>query len=428
MPIRDVLLTLLILGSIPIILKRPYIGVLVWAWLSYMNPHRMTWGFAYNMPFAEIVALSLFASLFFTSEKLKLKIDGLLFIWILFIAWMGITTINALHESTAMEDYSNTVKIQLLTFITMVCISNQKRIDLLIIVICVSIGYFSVKGGIFTILTGGSFRVYGPPNSYIGENNALALATLMIIPLMYYARSIATVKWAQRAWLISIFLSGISVLGSQSRGALVGIIALGGYFWKDTKSKFVSLIAIILVSFLALSFMPSTWHERMESIRNYQEDPSAMSRIAAWKYCIGVANARLTGGGFQSYSIRNYELYSSQTVDTGFVAHSIYFSVLGSHGWPGLVMFLLILYLTWRSLSRTIKLAKNNPALKNQFLLARMLKLSLIAYMSGGAFLSLAYFDLPWHIFAVAYLLKHQLPEPASSSARNRPQNPGFAN
>ena len=41
-------------------------------------------------------------------------------------------------------------------------------------------------------------------------------------------------------------------------------------------------------------------------------------------------------------------------------------------------------------------------------MLAKMLKLSMVAYMSGGAFLSLAYFDLPWHIIAMAYLLKHQ--------------------
>ena len=40
-------------------------------------------------------------------------------------------------------------------------------------------------------------------------------------------------------------------------------------------------------------------------------------------------------------------------------------------------------------------------------MLARMLKLSLIAYMSGGAFLSLGWFDLPWHIIAIAYILKN---------------------
>ena len=68
---RDVLLTLLVFGSLPFILKRPHIGVLVWAWLSYMNPHRLTWSFAYDMPFAQIVAITLLIALFSTKEKLK---------------------------------------------------------------------------------------------------------------------------------------------------------------------------------------------------------------------------------------------------------------------------------------------------------------------------------------------------------------------
>lgn len=54
---RDILVTALILGSLPFILRRPYIGILVWAWVSYMNPHRLTWVFAYDLPFAQIVGV-----------------------------------------------------------------------------------------------------------------------------------------------------------------------------------------------------------------------------------------------------------------------------------------------------------------------------------------------------------------------------------
>ena len=39
------------------------------------------------------------------------------------------------------------------------------------------------KGGAFTLLTAGQFRVYGPPGSIIGDNNQIALALLMVLPL-----------------------------------------------------------------------------------------------------------------------------------------------------------------------------------------------------------------------------------------------------
>lgn len=37
--------------------------------------------------------------------------------------------------------------------------------------------------------------------------------------------------------------------------------------------------------------------------------------------------------------------------------------------------------------------------------LSRMIQVSFVAYASGGAFLSLAYFDLPWHLLAIVVLL-----------------------
>ena len=49
---RDYVLTLLILGLLPVCVWRPWIGILVWYWFGLMNPHRLTWDFAYSMPFA----------------------------------------------------------------------------------------------------------------------------------------------------------------------------------------------------------------------------------------------------------------------------------------------------------------------------------------------------------------------------------------
>jgi probable O-glycosylation ligase (exosortase A-associated) len=198
-------------------------------------------------------------------------------------------------------------------------------------------------------------------------------------------------------------LSLISVLGSQSRGALVAILGVGGFFWLKSKTKLMSGTAIVLLGVLLFAFMPASWHERMESISNYQEDESAMQRINSWEYSINLANDRLTGGGLQSWSKDMFAIYAPNP-DWVFVAHSIYFSVLADHGWLGLIMFVLILVLTWRSLSKLIKRTKSGEY-ESFNLLARMMQVSLVAYMTGGIFLSLSYFDLPWHLIAIALLL-----------------------
>ena len=295
----------------------------------------------------------------------------------------------------------------LITFVTLMLMTDQDRINKLIWVIVGSIGFYCVKGGVFTVLTGGVYRVYGPWGSFIEENNSLALATLMIIPLMMYLHKLTENKWIKYGLILSIIMSIMSVIGSQSRGALIGIIAVGIFFWFKSKSKLIAGITLIVIGSMSWNFMPEYWHERMASIINYEDDVSAMGRINAWKYAVNIANDRLTGGGLISWKPETFAIYAPVPEDIH-AAHSIYFGPLADHGWPGLILFLLVLFLTWRNLTHVIKSTSDKYDLYQRDYLAKMLQVSLIAYMSAGAFLSLAYFDLPWHLIAIAVLLKNQ--------------------
>jgi probable O-glycosylation ligase (exosortase A-associated) len=198
--------------------------------------------------------------------------------------------------------------------------------------------------------------------------------------------------------------------------------AVGLFFWLKSRNKVMSLLLLLALAVLGLSFMPETWHQRMATIQTYQEDRSAMGRINAWAYSINVANDRLTGAGFESWSEFTFAIYAPnpEAVHAG---HSIFFSVLADHGWLGLLLFLAILWLSWRNLGRIIGQTEHEDPMN---LLARMLQVSLIAYMSGGAFLSLSYFDLPWHIFAIIVLLTEFLKQktPCEQVARSQSFRP----
>ena len=126
-----------------------------------------------------------------------------------------------------------------------------------------------------------------------------------------------------------------------------------------------------------------------------------MGRINAWTVAVNVANDRITGGGFSLWKASVFEVYAPNPDDVH-DAHSIYFEVLGELGYLGLLLFLLILYNIWFGAKRNIKCANKQGS---EWLwvaqLNSMLQVSLIAYMSGGAFLGLAYWDLPYHILAL---------------------------
>ena len=51
MSLRDLFVFAAVFGTLPFVLRKPYIGIYLWSWLGYMNPHRLAWGLAYDFPF-----------------------------------------------------------------------------------------------------------------------------------------------------------------------------------------------------------------------------------------------------------------------------------------------------------------------------------------------------------------------------------------
>ncbi|MCA1481874.1 O-antigen ligase family protein, partial [Bradyrhizobium sp. NBAIM08] len=130
-------------------------------------------------------------------------------------------------------------------------------------------------GGLFILITGGGEKVWGPAGSYITDNNALAAATVMMIPLMRYLQLTSPhryVRWGLTAMMV---FCGISVLGSYSRGAFLAVSAMVAVLWWKGRHKLPVLFVVILVMPFAISFMPDRWHNRMDTLNTYEEDGSA---------------------------------------------------------------------------------------------------------------------------------------------------------
>ena len=177
------------------------------------------------------------------------------------------------------------------------------------------------------------------------------------------------------------------------------------FLWVKSKRKFLAGVAMLVLIPTLFLFMPDAWHDRMRSIETYQEDESAMGRIYTWQMAFNLANDRLLGGGFEMWQAETFERYSPDN-KTPHDAHSIYFKVLGEHGWLGLLLFLAVGFLAWRTGSWTIRHAREHPDLRWLSDFARMIQVSLAAFAAGGAFLGLSYFDLYWHLIAMLVIGK----------------------
>ncbi|OHC80868.1 MAG: putative O-glycosylation ligase, exosortase A system-associated, partial [Rhodoferax sp. RIFCSPLOWO2_12_FULL_60_11] len=223
---RDLLMLGIVLGALPFALRHTWIGILLWTWISIMNPHKLAWDFAQNAPWAAVVAGVTILSLFTTRDKLNMPWEPPVKVLFAFVIWMCVTTAFAFYPLISWEQLNKVLKIQLMTVIAFAALRERKHIELFIWVNILSIGFYGFKGGLFTLRGGGAERVWGPPGGFIEGNNELAVALVMVIPLMNYLRVVATRPWIRHGLLALMLLSAVSVFGSQSRGALLAVSAM----------------------------------------------------------------------------------------------------------------------------------------------------------------------------------------------------------
>ena len=402
---RDILVTALVFGSIPFILLRPWIGVLVWSWLAYMNPHRLTWGFAYDFQFAQVIAVVTLVALVWSREKKQVPVNGTTITWLLWICWLNVTTFFALFPNMAGPEWERAMKIQLFALVTILLMRHKDRLIALVWVIVISLGFYGAKGGVFSILTGGQYIVWGPEGSFIAGNNSIGLAMIMTIPLMWFLYQHYERRLIRWGMLGLIGLTTISIFTTHSRGAFLAIGAMAFFLWFKSRQKALLGIGILLLLPLLFFAMPIEFQDRMFSISDYQEDGSAMGRINAWWMAFNLALDRpMLGGGFGAFRTAMFRIYAPDP-DDFHDAHSIYFEVLGEHGFMGLALFLMLGCLTFWMGGWIIQRTKGIAELQWAQGLASMLQVSLVGYAVGGAFLGLAYFDLYYHLIAMMVLV-----------------------
>jgi putative inorganic carbon (HCO3(-)) transporter len=395
--------------------RQPVFGAYSWAWVSLMNPHQLCFGFATSVPFAMLTVLVTMAVLPKARPRQALPVNAVTMVWLSMVLWMGVTSLFAIAPSDGVLDrWLFVMKIHFMLLITLLLVVDEKQLYRLVLVVTLSIVFFGVKGGLFTVLTGGGNRVSGPPGGMLGGNNEAAVGFVMMMPYLYWLRFLAKAAWQRTAFSAAMVFTLFAILGTQSRGALLAVLAMASFLGLKSRYPVRFSLGLGVVLALAIAFMPDSWTSRMETIGTYQQDESAQSRLWVWTTLWNTAVDRpFVGAGFNAEVLEVFQRYAPRDEKWGafaslnqtWVAHSIYFQMLGEHGFVGLGLFLLLWLLVWRQASRVAKAARQVPALAESIpMLMAMTQVGLIGYAAGGAFLSLAYLDLPLYMMAYVVL------------------------
>lgn len=395
-------------GLLLLAVAHTQVGLYAWAWLTLMQPHQETWGLGgYRLNL--VIAVATIVLWLVSKEPKKLPPGPTTALIVAFVAWMVLVQILSLRPSYSWGFFDRFIRVMIFILLCLVLLNTKARIHAMIWVFCIAIGYYGIKGGMFTIVSGGSHRVFGPPSTVISDNNHLGGALVFLLPLLNYLRLQTEARWIRIGLLLTMAPIIFGVLGTHSRGAFVALAVVALPLWWRSRNRLGLAVALVPVTILALSFMPESWYARMDTIEQAGEDASFQGRVDAWVIATKIALSNpLTGAGFRvPYLQEVADIYLSE-YRRARAAHSIYFEILGSMGFVGLGLFLAIIALAFGNARWIRRHTASQPQARWAYDLATMAQVSLIGFCVAGASLSLEFWEGPWLLFVILARMRYE--------------------
>jgi probable O-glycosylation ligase (exosortase A-associated) len=401
---RAYLFVLIYVAYLPLALVTPFAGAMLWAWLSLMYPQSLTYGFV-PFSYAALVAALTLGSFVLSRERSFPPPAATTWAMALMVLFCAIAYLDSYDRAFSFARWDTIWKGLLLALVTLPMLDSRLRLHGFVWIVALSIGFFGLKGGLFSFLTGGAYRVSGAEGTIIGDNNHLAVALVMAIPLIVYL-AIHSARTLVRlgCWIFAFFVL-VAALFTYSRGGALALTAMAVLLWLRSPRRMATLAVLGVFAAVALAFAPDALWVRFGSIDDFRQDGSAMGRLAIWRVSLILAGQHpLTGVGFQMTAHPGLV----QRIDPAVIpraVHNSYLEVLVEAGIFAFLCHLTMIAATALYLRRIRRVTGHAPQWRWAYDLAGLLQASLLGYMVGSFFISFAFYDGWWFLVVVATAL-----------------------
>lgn len=397
--------------------KRPFMFTLVYAYVDIVSPQRLSYFLLNSVPLSLILFALAFLGFMISDEKKDVRVSPRWVLLIVLLGYCGYTTTVAVEPVAALEKWNWVWKALVFASFMPLTLRTKLRIEATILTMVLCASALIVTGGIKTAAGGGGYGslvILVDDNSGLFEGSIISCVAITIIPLILWLAKHGTVfppDWKVRIYGAALIFACLLIpVGTQARTGIVCIAVLGILLLRYARYRMLYLGAVALVGLAALPFLPSTFTQRADTIKNYKADESASTRLAVWAWTWEYVKEHPMGGGFDVYRQNRirYDIDASQQpgdvsapdmpdvkeiVDQGRAFHSSYFEMLGEQGFPGLLMWLVIhLGGVWRMeyIARMYR-KRNRPEEAWIAPLATALQNSQIIYLVGSLFVGIAF-------------------------------------
>lgn len=414
---RDLIFVGYIAAIMLLAFKRPFLFTLVYAYVDIVSPQRLSYFLLNSIPLSLMLFVLAFLGFMVGDDKKDVRVSPRWVLLLVLLAYCGYTTAVAAEPVAALEKWGWVWKALVFAAFLPLTLRTRLRIEALALTMVLCASALIVTGGIKTLGGGGGYGslvILIDDNSGLFEGSIISCVAITIIPLILWLAKHSTIfkpDWKVRIYSAALILACLLIpVGTQARTGVICIAVLGILLLRHARYRMLYLGAAAIIAVAAVPFLPSSFTQRTDTIKNYKADESASTRLAVWAWTWEYVKEHPMGGGFEVYRQNRirYDMARKdnavgplpidapavrEIVDEGRAFHSSYFEMLGEQGFPGLIIWLIIqIGGVWRmeAIQRVYR-KRDKPDETWIAPLANALQTSQIIYLVGSLFVGIAF-------------------------------------
>jgi len=355
---REILLLVLTLISVPLILRRPLLGMFIYLAANVIRPEMLFWGGSGGSYVFKVVYILILVGMFqhndFSKIGLTARKEFLLMVWLMGAILLSV--VMAQYQSFRGYYYVfELLKGFGICALLFILIRSFEEIKSAQNVLLGCFAFLAVWG--FDQQLRGNERLEGLGGGAWGDSNGVAAIFILFLPV---ALARMFTSKTRKQFLISLGIAALMValiVCTKSRAGLLGLVtslAMFG-FYSRRAVKVAQVVIVLMIA--ALPFATQQYLERMETMQGSGGiESSARDRITLWKAGLMVfADNPLIGTGFLTFPEAKMK-YSDRfpDLDDEFrdfifrtenkkVVHNTYIQLLSDCGLLGALPFSLLI-------------------------------------------------------------------------------------
>lgn len=313
------------------------------------------------------------------------------------------------YHHASFEGSLDFLKVVVACYLIIKIVDSFRRIEKIIILINMVMVIFALDIGMKYLAGQDHGQIKGLVGGMFANPNDLSVNFVLFLPMLYYYFLVAKNALLKLLSLAMFGLVLFGIVGCQSRGGMLGAVIVLGLIFLKTKKKGTALVAGGLALMVVITLAPGDAFERLKTIATYKEESSAYGRVLFYESSLRMMLARpFTGVGIDAFQTAYAEDYrnSEDTSNRWPDPHSSYFQIIGELGVPGILAYLFMIYVSFRSLNRMARDFKKRPECERQTHFVQCLRIGLVGFLFTTIFQSAGYVHTLYNLMALVVVLE----------------------